>query len=486
MDDNYKYLTFDFEHTESVFRPWESGFIISCVAFCFNGERGVLWFDHKNVDFEQNPLDSWHRLQQMVNGADLVIGHNLKHDLIIAKYHGINFEDKKLWCSEVADYLIHGQDPTLGYGLDEVAKRRGFEGKIDQIKEYWKSGMHTYDIPYEQLAEYALRDVAQTQAAALQQMEEVQHDKLLKVIELQNEYIHSLSDMEINGLLIDKEKGEKLYSQEVKYIEDLETQLKELFGEPRLNLQSNDHLSAALYGGKAVIKTKKWITKEYKTKPETRYYEKEFEEEIQLPGIFKPLPKTETKKAGVYKTDKDTIALLKSHNTIGRRVKRILVDLSTHTKVAESLRGQTNDAGLLNKIARDGCVHTSFFNAFTSTGRLSSRNPNGQNFPREGTSPIKKCIIPRYDYIMQWDLSQIEWRDAAWQSQDSCMISEINNGVDQHISACVDLMELPFVSKSDPESKMNRTHAKIFNFRINKIVLTKPCEFRENLNSLAA
>jgi hypothetical protein len=66
------------------------------------------------------------------------------------------------------------------------------------------------------------------------------------------------------------------------------------------------------------------------------------------------------------------------------------------------------------------------------------------------------------------------------------MISEINNGVDQHISACVDLMELPFVSKSDPESKMNRTHAKIFNFRINKIVLTKPCEFRENLNSLAA
>lgn len=68
--------------------------------------------------------------------------------------------------------------------------------------------------------------------------------------------------------------------------------------------------------------------------------------------------------------------------------------------------------------------------------------------------------------IMQFDLSQIEWRAAAWLSQDPIMIYEINNGVDQHIAACVDLMELPFKNKKDPESKKNRDHAKVFNFRM--------------------
>ena len=115
MDHNYKYLVFDFEHTDGVFRPWDDGFVISCVTYKTNNERGVLWFDHKNIDVEQNPVESWAKLQQLVMEADVVCGHNLKHDLIIAKYNGINFEGKQLWCTEVADYLINGQDPTKSY-----------------------------------------------------------------------------------------------------------------------------------------------------------------------------------------------------------------------------------------------------------------------------------------------------------------------------------------------------------------------------------
>ena len=61
--------------------------------------------------------------------------------------------------------------------------------------------------------------------------------------------------------------------------------------------------------------------------------------------------------------------------------------------------------------------------------------------------------------IVDADLAQIEWRCAAFLSQDPVMIEEINNGVDQHAAACVDLMELPL-------TKDNRTDAKIFNFRM--------------------
>ena len=465
-------LTFDFEHTEGVFRPWEEGFIISCIGYQFHdGEtlinHGVIWFDHKNIDFvPPATVDSWKFFQSMVDASDVIVGHNLKHDLIIARYHGINFEGKKLWCTMVADYLINGQDTEIGYSLEEVAPRSGVADKLDLLKQYWDAKIHTYDIPHDVLHTYVSQDVSSTAGIYFCQDVATTADKVRKVIELQNEYLFSLSDMELNGLLIDQQKAREIYEEEVKIIADLEGQLKKLFGEERLNLQSNDHLSAALYGGKAVIEERRWITKTLKSKPETKYSEKSFDVEIVLPGIFKPLPKTKTKKEGYYKTDKDTIALLKSHNSMGRKVKKILHELSGHYKIAESIVGKKDDAGILNKIAKDGCAHTSFQNAFTSTGRLSSRNPNGQNLPREGTSPIKQMIVPRYDYILQVDLSQIEWRDAAWQSQDKEMIREINSGVDQHIRACVDLMELPFVNKADPESKANRNHAKIFNFRM--------------------
>lgn len=70
--------------------------------------------------------------------------------------------------------------------------------------------------------------------------------------------------------------------------------------------------------------------------------------------------------------------------------------------------------------------------------------------------------------IMQCDLSQIEWRAAACLSQDRVMIHEINSGIDQHAEACTNpkLMNIKFISKKDPESKANRDHAKVFNFRM--------------------
>ena len=61
--------------------------------------------------------------------------------------------------------------------------------------------------------------------------------------------------------------------------------------------------------------------------------------------------------------------------------------------------------------------------------------------------------------ILNADLSQIEWRVAAFLSQDPTMIAEINSGVDQHATSCTNLMKLPL-------NKLNRFYAKTFNFRM--------------------
>jgi DNA polymerase I-like protein with 3'-5' exonuclease and polymerase domains len=463
-------LVFDTEHRESVFKPWDPDFVLSCLTYTIGDKHyekdrmGTLWFDHKNISVETPaPIDSWKEFQSSVNEADLIVGHNLKHDLIVAKYcGGINFEGKKLWCTQVADYLIHGQDHTLSYNLDEVAARRGLGAKLGSAKEYWDAGVHTEDIPFDVLDEYATQDVNLTEEVYRSQWKEVDGLQILKVIELQNEFLFSLVDMEMMGLKIDVEKAREIYEQSRSKVVLLEKELKEIFGDERINLESNDQLSACLYGGTCDISWEEWVTRSYKSKPETKYYEKTFKKEVNFPRLFEPLPRTEYKKKGFFKTDKTTISLLKAKTKEAKEIKIKLLELADHVAIMKTLVGKKEDTGILNKIASDGCVHTTFNNTFTTTGRLSSSGPNVMNL----YEVTKDIVVPHHDGLLQWDLSQIEWRDAAFLSQDQVMIHEINTGVDQHIAACRDLMGLKFESKSDPESYQNRTHAKVFNFRM--------------------
>ena len=70
----------------------------------------------------------------------------------------------------------------------------------------------------------------------------------------------------------------------------------------------------------------------------------------------------------------------------------------------------------------------------TSTGRLSSRNPNFQNQPRAKTFPIRKVINSRFENgkIMEIDFAQLEFRTAVFLSQDKQGMEDIKNGVDVH------------------------------------------------------
>lgn len=455
-----------------VFKPWENGFYLTLLCYYIVHDKTIekkhMWFYHKctegrNGDVIRAQLDEF---QHDLNSCDLAVAHHLKHDMNILRYIGIDFENVNLWCTQVVEYLLEGQTDKLTYSLKACCDRRKIHQKGDLIQEYEKQKIDTYNIPADRLLEYCYDDIECTWQLYQKQDGDVYFDNKIKIVELQNEFIRCLSDMELNGIKWDNERAKKIHADLIKQYKEMEHELKEIFGERRLNINSGEQLSAALYGGTAKVADTEWVIKTYKTKPYSTYREKTITVQVEFQPIFKPLPKTELEKEGYYQTNKDTIQKLKCKNKKQRRVRELLLELSVVKKAATSLLGTSGKTGLITQVQSDGYVHTQYNQTITKNGRLSSSNPNSQNLPRGNTSPIKLCVIPRNDFIGQVDLSQIEWRDAAFLSQDPVMIKEIREGVDQHIATCTKLMELPFVSKKDDESKRNRFNAKTFNFRM--------------------
>ena len=82
----------------------------------------------------------------------------------------------------------------------------------------------------------------------------------------------------------------------------------------------------------------------------------------------------------------------------------------------------------------DNMLHVGLTQTITSTGRFSGRNPNMQNMPRGGTFPVKKVFVSRWEggQILEADFAQLEFRVAAYLSQDPVAIEEVKTGFDVH------------------------------------------------------
>jgi len=82
----------------------------------------------------------------------------------------------------------------------------------------------------------------------------------------------------------------------------------------------------------------------------------------------------------------------------------------------------------------DGRLHVQLTQHMTATGRFSGRNPNMQNMPRGGTFPIKRVFVSRFEggKILEADFAQLEFRTAAYLSQDEIAMQEVREGFDVH------------------------------------------------------
>jgi DNA polymerase I-like protein with 3'-5' exonuclease and polymerase domains len=371
----------------------------------------------------------------------------------------------------VVAYLLSGQDTRQRtFDLGAVAQHYGFPPKLDKVKALWKKGRDTWEINSDLLDEYVMDDCQKTLDIYHRQVEDVQRQGMTKVVDLQNEFTFSLSDMELYGFKFDIETAEAMVAEYESTMNRLANEIKRIAYadmqydpneelEKEFNPSSDVQRSALLFGGMFTIDGKVWTQRELKH--ETKYYQKKGKVTCSLPGLWDVPPTKKRNQDGSVPVDKTIISKLRCKTPEQKIVKSALTEYSKIKKAKETLRGKTDTKGLLNKIGLDGWIHPNLNQAVTVTGRLSGSDPNTQNMPRGSTSPLKTCILPKLDEILQVDLSQIEWRCAAWLSQDPEMIMEINDGVDQHTEACTrsDMMNLPF-------SKDNRTKAKIFNFRM--------------------
>ena len=115
---------------------------------------------------------------------------------------------------------------------------------------------------------------------------------------------------------------------------------------------------------------------------------------------------------------------------------------------------------------KDGLIHTSYNQAVTATGRLSSNNPNLQNIPvrTEKGREIRRAFVPRSEAytLLAADYSQIELRIIAHLSQDPAMVADFNLGHDIHAATAAKVFHVPM----EQVTKEQRSRAKAVNFGI--------------------
>jgi len=337
-------------------------------------------------------------IQQMFDKYKIIVAHNIKFDLHQLRSLGIDVSKHILYCTQVAEYLLNYQDKTIPLSLEETSKRYGITPKIDRVKTYWDAGVDTPSIPLDILIPYGEQDVINCLDIFYKQQPKIRELGMKQLFQVNMETVRVLQEMEWNGMLVDKplmqqysgEYGEKIQALSCEFKLLLESKIPELEGIP-YNLNSGDHLSVILYGGELKYDGKEQTERVLKDGT-IKYGERCAKVGVKTLGLkFKPLPKTQTAKAGFYQTDVQTLVQLKCTNKLQEKALEYIRELSR----LEKLRGTYFD-GMQKFIANDELIHHNLNQTVTVTGRLSCTQPNLQTIPRGATGPMKQIFISRY------------------------------------------------------------------------------------------
>ena len=332
--------------------------------------------------------------KEILEDQDIIkTGYDLKFQRNILAHNGIKLRGR-FRDIELMHYLINPEKSHkieilaksyLNVSLEEqndVPEQVGSLSLFDDIPEEETAPSRTQ----EAVAAYLLGDRIweEMEAASLCSLYETMEEPLLKV----------LSDMEMEGVRIDTVQLRKYAAGLTAEMNAIQERVREMAGEPDLNILSPKQIGALIF------------------------------EKLNLD------PKTKPKKGVryVYPTDEDTLsALSHKHPIINeilefRGVKKLL---STYIEPFPTFISPST-----------GKIHTTFNQALTATGRLSSSKPNLQNIPirTERGKEIRKAFVPsRPDgLIVSADYSQIELRIMAHLSCDTHLISAFRNGEDVH------------------------------------------------------
>lgn len=350
------------------------------------------------------------------------IGQNLKFDISMLRWYDI-VVNGKFFDTMLAHYLIQ---PDQRHNMDVLAETYLNYSPISTESLIGKKGknqrsMRSVDI--ETIKDYACEDAditLQLKNVFEPILSETNNTKLFN--EVETPLIKVLSSMEAEGVKLDS-KALNTFSKELQeQILEIQNEIYKQSGTDEFNISSPKQLGEILFE-KLILTDKPKLTK--------------------------------TKQ---YSTGEEVLKKLVNKHPIIQSI----LDFRSLTK----LKSTYVDAlpNLVSK--RDGRIHTSYNQAVTATGRLSSNNPNLQNIPirTEKGREIRKAFVPRNEnyILLAADYSQIELRIIAELSNDSGMLEAFNSGIDIHTSTAAKVYGVSI----DEVTKEMRRNAKTVNFGI--------------------
>lgn len=348
------------------------------------------------------------------------VGQNIKYDWMVLKRHGIDLSGV-VSDTMLESYLINPAKRV--HSLEQIALDFLDHRMITfgEVAGKGKKAKTFSEVPLDKAVPYACEDADITLMAhkVLEpKLKEAGLSDLLEEVEMP--LVPVLMDMEMRGIIIDKDRLRITSKSFAHQLEQLETDIYVLAGE-EFNINSSQQLGKILF------------------------------DKLKLPVQKK------TKKKTGYSTDVDVLNILRVHHE--------LPDILLRYRTLAKLKSTYADALLDLVHPETGRIHTSFNQTVTATGRLSSSDPNLQNIPiRTGEGrEIRKAFIPQKGWhLVSADYSQIELRIFAHYSNDRNLIEAFMNDEDIHYRTAVDVFQ------TDP-SLVNaelRDRAKTINFGV--------------------
>lgn len=412
--------------------------LLRCSEFCFDTETtGFDLFNDRIVGLSLAvvPHQAWYvpfTAEVEAEYADIIrplfeaeqiakIGQNIKFDLMVLRRLGVALRGR-LYDTMILHYLL---DPESRHNMNALAERylNYHPIEIETLIGRGARQLTMDQVAVTRVAEYAAEDADITLQLKQALWPEVERMGLQSLYsEIEEPMIGVLADIETAGVRIDSAALAEYAVELNARLAGLEEEIRTLAGEPTLNINSTRQLGEVLFGKLRIAeKPKMTRTKQFCTD----------EEYLQ----------------GFAHRHRIVDAVLEY-----RGVKKLL---STYVEALPQLVNP-----------RTGRIHTSFNQAVTATGRLSSTNPNLQNIPvrDELGRRIRRAFIPSDDdhLLLSADYSQVELRLMAHLSGDESLIAAFEHGEDIHAATAARL----FHKSLDEVTPEERRRAKTANFGI--------------------
>ena len=463
----------------------ESNSLVMVGLLNANGEETLVTFDHSEVDATP---DGHTIVQKALDDATLLIGHNIAYDLVWLWESGFKY-DGSVFDTMLGEYVLQrGQKQPLS--LEACAERYELDTqKEDTLKNYFSKGYTTRDIPHSELSKYLSADLHATKELSDKiyiRINGSPDSSLTNTILLTNDVALCLAKIYSRGFSVDMEALDavkKEFEDERKQLNtDLFTHVANLMGDTPINLNSPEQLSWVIYGRKVKDKTE-WANsidpymsdvdfrnliiqgtevmyktravqcqdcdgkgEIYRMKVDGSPYAKPskckpcdgegyiFQKTDKGAGLrFRP-PSPKWASANGFSTSKLNLETLER----AARAKNMTDAVDFLSKVRRLSAVETYLSSFVEGIKihtkKDRKLHVRLLQHRTATGRFSGADPNMQNMPRGGTFPVKRVFVSRWKggKILEADFAQLEFRTAAYLSQDKTAIKEIEDGFDVH------------------------------------------------------